>query len=187
MVVLVMIVILGLSAGMAGSTWKTVMQREREEELFFRGDQIRRGIESYANQRQGNQPQPSRQPVDRSPGRVGAGPGGANYPNSLEDLVRDPRALGVNRHLRKLYTDPMTGGDWELIKDPAGRIKGVKSASTQKPFKQDGFPLGYESFKGAATYADWPFVYEPGRTQSTNSTGGATIKGLPGVQEELSD
>ncbi len=183
MVVLVMVVIVGLGAGMAGSTWKTVMQREREEELLFRGDQIRKAIESYASHRAGNQPSSSPQNAGSTPGRIGAAPGGASYPNTLDDLLRDPRSPSAVRHLRKLFKDPFTGEDWVLIKDPAGRVKGVKSASTLEPFKQDGFPPEYASFKGAAAYADWQFVYEQGQRQSTNTTGGSKIRGLPGVQQ----
>jgi type II secretory pathway pseudopilin PulG len=176
MLVLVLIVILGLSAGMAGTTWKTIMQQEREAELLFRGDQIRRAIEGYFTHGHGQQPQ-----QQRGPGRVGAGPGGGTYPQKLEDLLRDPRSVGATRHLRKLYKDPMTGEDWVLIKDPSGRIKGVKSASTLKPFKEDGFAKEYESFKGKTSYADWQFVFEPGQSGSTNTTGGTTIKELPGM------
>ncbi len=176
--VLVMIVILGLAAGMAGSTWKTIMQREREAELLFRGDQYRRALESYFRQGHGNVS--SGPVVTGTPGRIGSGPGGGNYPAALEDLVRDPRSATVVRHLRKLYPDPFTGENFVLIKDPAGRIKGVKSASTLTPFKEDGFAKEYIDFKGAASYGGWQFVYEPGRNRSQNTTGGTTIQGLPG-------
>jgi type II secretory pathway pseudopilin PulG len=154
---------------MAGTTWKTIMQQEREAELLFRGDQIRRAIEGYFTQRHG-------------PPTSGGSPyAGGTYPQKLEDLLRDPRSVGATRHLRKLYKDPMTGEDWVLIKDPSGRIKGVKSASTLKPFKEDGFAKEYESFKGKTSYADWQFVFEPGQSGSTNTTGGTTIKELPGM------
>jgi type II secretory pathway pseudopilin PulG len=138
MVVLVMIVVLGLGAGMAGTTWKTVVQKSKEEELLFRGDQYRRAIESYL--------------------RTGHPGIAAQYPAELKDLVRDPRSPGTVRHIRRLYSDPMTGGDWELIRDQGGRITGVRSASGERPFRQDGFPKGYESFRGAARYSDWDFV-----------------------------
>ncbi len=45
--VLVMVVVIGLTLGMAGTSWRALMQREREEELLWRGDQYRRAIESY--------------------------------------------------------------------------------------------------------------------------------------------
>jgi type II secretory pathway pseudopilin PulG len=141
MVVLVMVVVMGLMAGMTGTSWTTVMQRAKEEELLFRGDQYRRAIESYYQAKHGS--------------AAGA------FPQNLEALLKDPRALQSVRHLRRLYSDPMTGGDWVLIKDVGGRIKGVKSASDLEPFKKDGFATVYESFRGAAKYSDWEFVYEP--------------------------
>jgi type II secretory pathway pseudopilin PulG len=141
MVVLVMIVVLGLSAGLAGSAWKTVVQRAKEEELLFRGDQYRRAIESYYQAQHG--------------AAAGA------FPQRLEDLLQDPRSLQRMRHLRRLFTEPFTGGDWLLITDQGGRIKGVKSASELEPFKKDGFPKAYEKFRGAARYSDWEFVYDP--------------------------
>jgi type II secretory pathway pseudopilin PulG len=141
MVVLVTVVVMGLVAGLTGSTWKTVMQRAKEEELLFRGDQYRRAIESYYQAKHGT--------------AAGA------FPQNLEALLKDPRSLQTVRHLRRLYTDPMTGGDWLLIKDEGGRVKGVKSASDLEPFKQDGFAKVYEKFRGAASYSQWEFVYEP--------------------------
>ncbi len=141
LIVLLMVVVLGLAAGIAGSTWKSVVQRAREAELFWRGDQYRNAIGSYY--------------------RVKHGRGAGMFPRKLEDLVRDPRSLGAERHIRRLYPDPMTGEDWVLIKDKSGRIAGVKSASKLEPFRKDGFPEEYRKFEGAGSYSSWEFVYEP--------------------------
>lgn len=138
--VLVMVVLLGLLMGMAGSSWKDLVQRAKEEELFWRGNQYRQAIEKFASARFG-------------------GGGLQTYPASLEDLLRDPRSPEVRRYLRHLYPDPMTGGDWDLIKDPSGRIMGVRSSSSLKPFRQAGFPAGYEGFEGSEKYSDWEFEY----------------------------
>ena len=140
LIVLFTVVVLGLAIGMAGSSWKSVVQRAREAELLWRGDQYRLAIKSYVEVKQG---------------RAGT------YPQKLEDLVKDPRSLTPVRHLRRLYPDPMTGGDWVLVKDPAGRITGVRSDSDLEPFKQDGFPEEYKKFEGAGSYRNWEFVYEP--------------------------
>jgi type II secretory pathway pseudopilin PulG len=144
MVVFVAIVMIGLAAGVTGATWKTVVQKSKEEELLFRGDQYRRAIESY----------------------TGTGPPGAAafYPARLEDLIRDPRSPATVRHIRRLYRDPVTGGEWVLIKDQLGRIKGVRSASELEPFRKDNFPEGYERLRGAESYSAWEFVVEPGST-----------------------
>ncbi len=139
--VLVLVVILGLALGMAGTTWKDFMQRSREEELFWRGDQYRRALKSYNQLTQGKGSQAS--------------------PNSLEDLVRDPRSLQMVRHLRRIYPDPMTGEDWDLVKDPGGRIVGVRSKSDLAPFRKSGFPKEYENFEGLTKYSEWEFIYTP--------------------------
>lgn len=137
--VLVMVVILGLTLGLAGSSWRSLMQREREEELLWRGDQYRRAIGSY----------------------YGINHGGVQrYPATLQDLLRDPRSLQTVRHLRRLYPDPMTGKDWVVVKDPTGGIKGVRSASVDEPFKKDGFSEDYEGFKDRTKYSEWEFSYQ---------------------------
>jgi type II secretory pathway pseudopilin PulG len=144
LVVLVMVVIVGLVVGIAGTSWQTIMQRARETELFWRGDQYRQAIQSYYEYSSGG-------------GRNRAG----QYPAKLEDLLKDPRSLAPKKHIRRLFLDPMTDGDWELIKDKAGRITGVHSSSSLEPFRQDGFPEEYEAFVGAASYATWEFIYMP--------------------------
>lgn len=157
-VVLVMVVILGLSAGIAGSTWRTIVQRAKEEELLFRGDQYRRAIESYY--------------------RVAHAGAQGMYPRSLDDLVKDPRSLQTLRHIRKLYEDPIGGGEWEIIREggtvsgtvqasggTAGII-GVRSRSALEPFKKDGFSRVYDDFKEAEQYSDWQFVYRPDKKKT---------------------
>jgi type II secretory pathway pseudopilin PulG len=117
MAVLVMVVIMGLGAGIVGTTWKAKVQRSKERELLWRGDQYRKAIASYYG-------------VTRS------GP----YPPNLEVLERDPRFLQRVRHIRRFFKDPITGTDFILIKDASGGITGVRSSSDLEPFKQDGFP-----------------------------------------------
>lgn len=150
--VLFAITVIGLMLALTGQTWSQVMQREREEELLFRGDQYRRAIESYY-----------------STGHGGMG----TYPRTLEDLLKDPRSLETKRHLRKLYLDPFTNKEFELIGADGsvggesvtvqsfGRIKGVRSTSPLAPFRQDGFPEEYAALKGATSYDKWEFVYTP--------------------------
>lgn len=144
LVVLVMVVLVGLVVGLAGTSWQTIVQRAREAELFWRGDQYRQAIQSY---------------YEYGSGAKGNRTG--QYPAKLEDLLKDPRSLSPKKHIRRLFTDPMTGGEWTLIKDKGGRITGVHSASTLEPFKKDDFPPDYETFVGAASYESWEFNYLP--------------------------
>lgn len=139
---LVLIVVAGILITGVSKYWSTIAKREREKELFFRGDQIRRAIASYYNNA----------PSGRS----------SYYPRRLKDLIKDPRFLGVRRHLRKLYKDPMSQkGEWGLILAKRGGIKGVFSKSKEQPLKVGEFPLGYEDFEKAKGYSDWKFIYEP--------------------------
>ena len=150
---LVLVVLLGLAAGMAGQSLGALLQREREAELLWRGQQYRQALASYYGFRQGAQ--------------------GA-FPSKLEDLLRDPRSPAVIRHLRRLYNDPMTGKEWELIKDQGGRISGVRSTSELAPFQQTGFPGGLEEFEGKSSYREWEFVFVPPKKTGTAAKGTGT-------------
>jgi hypothetical protein len=129
----------------ANKQWKTMMQREREAELLFRGHQYRRAIASY----------------------VESVPGARQYPLRVEDLLKDPRTS--KRHLRTGYFDPITGGPFHAIvcKD---RMKGVVSSSDGPTLKHDNFPPEYEQFRSAGSYRDWVFQYEPQPNQPGQKT-----------------
>jgi len=144
LLLMVMVVVMGLAAGMAGESWRSTMQRAREAELLWRGQQYQKAIASYYSVGQGQQ----------------------MFPAKLEDLLRDPRFPHVVRHLRKLYNDPMTGEDLKLITDPAERVIGVRSSSDLEPFRKDGFPESLDKLKGKEAYNEWEFVFEPAKKQT---------------------
>jgi type II secretory pathway pseudopilin PulG len=153
--VLVMVVLLGLTASLAGQSLGALLQREREAELLFRGLQYRQAIASYYQ-------------------------GKKMYPTNLEDLLRDPRFPGIVRHLRRLYNDPMTGQEWELVKDASQKLIGVRSTSDLTPFQQVGFPAGLEALEGKSTYREWEFVYVPAKKAGdSGATPAAPGKGHP--------
>jgi type II secretory pathway pseudopilin PulG len=133
------IVIIGITLGSAAKSWQNVAQREKEEELLFRGNQYRLAIESYYNY------------GDRHV-----------FPNTIEVLLQDPKST-TKKHLRKRYRDPITGEDFELIRDMfhGDTIKGVYSKSEKTPIKQAGFPEELKDFEGKTIYSDWKFVKEP--------------------------
>jgi len=130
--------LVGLSSMVAAQQWQTRVQREKEAELLFRGDAIRRAIYTYCRT---------------------ARAGMTFCPKSLHDLVKAPGTVAVRRYLRKNYKDPITNGDWELIKSRDGRsVLGVRSKSKAKPLKQGGFPTALGNFAGSQRYADWVFI-----------------------------
>lgn len=119
-----------------GSMWGTQLRREHEAELLFRGNEIRRALDGYSR----------------------AGPVTGVYPKTLEELVEDRRAPIVQRYLRRVYADPLTGKvDWVLVRDPGGGIIAVHSPSTGTPLKQVGFDERDAAFANAASYTDWVF------------------------------
>ncbi|MEW5967830.1 MAG: type II secretion system protein [Pseudomonadota bacterium] len=133
----------GLGVGMAalGTLWHTAAQREKERELLFVGDQYARAIESFWN----------------IPLPVGTP---RRLPTSVAELLADPRFPNTVRHLRRAWPDPLTGGEWVLLKGADGGITGVASASGAIPFRQANFPLRYASFESAQRYRDWEFGFD---------------------------
>lgn len=139
--VLVIVVAMGLGSAAFGSLWSTQTQREKERELLFVGHQYRRAIASY---------------YERSPGIV------KRYPQRLEDLLDDPRFVGRQRHLRRLYPDPLTGGNvWGVVRAPDGGIAGVHSLSEREAIKTANFRERDAAFSGKRLYRDWEFSYVP--------------------------
>jgi type II secretory pathway pseudopilin PulG len=137
---LIFVIVIGISLTTGSAYWSVIIAREKEKELLFRGDQIRKAIEAYYN---------------GAPGE-----GSKLYPASLNELLKDSRYPVIRRYLRRIYKDPMTkDGQWGLIKAPDGKIKGVCSTSNKSPIKTGNFPQDYAIFEKAGSYSDWRFVY----------------------------
>jgi type II secretory pathway pseudopilin PulG len=192
LVVIFMVVVLGLAASMTGMVWKTVVQRDREEQLLWVGNQYRLAIESYANAMVGQGGQVAATAAVPTVGQKKTV--AAAYPTNLDDLLKDPRFPGTVRHIRKLYKDPMTGQDFKLIRagggvagasigTATGGIMGVVSTSKEEPFRKSGFADEYQDFESASSYQDWQFVYQPGQTNRTPQAGAANR--LPGGGSQL--
>ena len=136
--VLFIVAILMGGLALVGEVWETSAKREKEADLLFVGNQYRNAIQRYVLA------------------------GKAQYPQKLEDLLKDPRQPSIQRYLRKLYPDPITGkSEWGFVKGPDGGIGGVYSLSEDKPLKVAGFKLRDASLEGAQKYSDWKFAYSP--------------------------
>ena len=84
-----------------------------------------------------------------------------SYPKSLDDLVEDKRFVGTHRHLRRIYTDPLTlQAQWGTIIAPQGGIVGVYSLNSGESLRQNGFMLNDGTVVRGKRYIDWKFVYE---------------------------
>ena len=143
---LILVAGMGLSLALAAQVWRTSLQRDKEAQLLFAGNQIREAITRY---------------YARSPGAT------KQFPARLEDLLKDNRFPQTVRHLRRIYIDPVTGKpEWALVMAPGGGIRGVRSLSNAEPLKVAGFAERDAAFSGAKRYSEWVFVADGGAMQT---------------------
>ena len=160
---LVLVIIMGIMLGAAGQSWKMIAAREREEEFMFRAGQIRDAMIRWYK------PRPGQHVV--TPLR------------DIKDLLKDPRSLANVRYLRRLYTDPITGKEFEVVKGAGGGIIGVVSPSEGKPLKMANFPPELKHFEDKKTYKEWLFV--PGKLRATLVPPVGTVPAAGGQQPTI--
>jgi type II secretory pathway pseudopilin PulG len=138
--VLILVATLGAVGAAFGELTSHAVQREKERDLLFVGNEYRKAIASYYR---------------GTPGAI------KRYPQSLDDLLEDRRYPTPVRHLRRHYRDPLTGGpEWGLLRAPEGGIRGIHSLSQEPPVKSGGFAYRDRALEGAATYAQWHFAHD---------------------------
>jgi type II secretory pathway pseudopilin PulG len=138
LLVLVMLAVASAAGAVVAQRWSDQSSREKERQLLLIGDAYSRALAAYRAS---------------SPGSD------KRYPASLEQLVLDTRFVGVRRHLRTLYADPLTGqADWIVVRDPRGDIMGVHSRSPLKPWSRSPQRLEQTDLPAAERYADWIFT-----------------------------
>lgn len=138
--VLAVLLLVSLGLAQIGPAWADAVQREREQQLLRIGALYVQAIASYHQ---------------AAPGSL------KQFPPSLEALVWDERHLGVRRHLRRVYTDPMRPGQpLGLLRGDEGTIRGVYSTSADPPLRQASvdIPGGRALPAGARSYRDWVFA-----------------------------
>jgi type II secretory pathway pseudopilin PulG len=146
---LLLLALMSTALAGTGTLWSTESKREKEAELMFIGQQFTGAIGSFRERTPAGQKQ--------------------RFPKQLGELLDDTRWPTPQRHLRKIYIDPMTGGrEWGLVRGPGGEIMGVHSLSVARPLKRHGFPDLFEAFAGAGSYRDWRFVYTAQPEAPTN-------------------
>jgi type II secretory pathway pseudopilin PulG len=135
---LLAVAIMGVWLAATANVWHLRVQREKEQELLFIGSQFRQALNRYSASTLGS---------------------GRRFPVRLEDLLLDERSAQKRRHLRRIYTDPMTGkAEWGLVRLADGQIIGVHSLSTEQPVKKAGFGLRDLAFTGKQAYSQWAFL-----------------------------
>lgn len=138
------IVLIGISVSAAARQWTVMVQREKEADLMAKGIEIQNALALYSAHMKIGRIMPTE-----------------IYPQSLTELTRTPKPF-----LRRVYQDPVGGGDWEYMRAPTGGIMGVRSKSKGKPIKERDFPLAIRHFEGRKTYHDWIFQYPNPSSQS---------------------
>ena len=155
LLVLFAVAALGLGLAGAGQVWHTVVQREKEAQLLFIGNQFRLALGSY---------------YEHAPD------GKKTFPLQLRDLVEDRRWPQPMRHLRRLYRDPLTGStQWGLVLS-GGQIVGVHSLSTDTPFRSGAFAQRDLRLQGASRYDEWVFGYETPTAAAANAAASPALR-----------
>ena len=144
-VVMVFTSVLLVTLSGAVINWQKAMQREREEELIYRGKQFMRAVELWQR---------------KFPG---------TYPTTIDALL----STNNTRFLRKKWKDPITNSDeWRLLKmNPDGSISGltvIPGSSPLGPSSFDGSSTSGSSSSGGRTTGG-----TQGGTSSTTGTGRA--------------
>lgn len=116
-------------------------KRDKEAQLLFAGRQYQLAIERFYKNRF--------VPIKR-------------YPVSLAELLEDNRTAKPQRHLRRLFPDPMSAdGQWGLVYNEQQQIMGVYSLSEQTLLKTtfDSKRIRVSNPSGPTRYSDLKFVY----------------------------
>lgn len=138
--VLIVVAAMGATLAAGGTLWHQLQLREKERELLFIGQQFRTAIRRYYE----------------------AVPARPSYPPNLEALLLDARLPSVQRYLRRIYRDPLSGSaEWGLVPAPGGGIMGVYSLATGTPVRTAGFPAGLGWTGSPQGYAEWKFIHVP--------------------------
>lgn len=115
--VMMLVVVMSISLMGVTQQWSVILKRDREAELLFRGTRIKESIERYvADYEVQKATRPNR------------------WPRTLEELTKK----NPKRYLQAVYTDPITGKDFDLIK-VGEELHGVRSTSTDVPYDQINF------------------------------------------------
>ena len=144
-VVMVFTSVLLVTLSGAVINWQKAMQREREEELIYRGKQFMRAVELWQR---------------KFPG---------TYPTTIDALL----STNNTRFLRKKWKDPITNSDeWRLLKmNPDGSISGLTVIPGSSPLGPSNF--GGSSSSGSASSGGRTTGSALGGTTSATGTGRA--------------
>jgi type II secretory pathway pseudopilin PulG len=146
---LVAMTVMAIMMGALLPAWHTQVQREKEAELVFRGQQYVQAIELYSR-------------------RYGG------FPTSLESLTSQN-----NHFLRKIYKDPITGGDFQLVY--FGQVALAPPQGAQGAQGRQGAPgaaAGLQQLQGARGATALPTAQPIGQPGQAMTNPQANVPGL---------
>ena len=185
---LVTLAVIGVIVGMAMPVWRTVMQREREEELIFRGRQYARGIQLFQRKYANAYPptidvlveqrflrKKYKDPVNKDGefevlfqgtlaqrAAAQAGRSGASRP-----------ALGGTGPGGAMSGSATGSAFGSQVAGPQGGVVGVASKNKSKSIRV---------YDGRTTYSEWQFVFVPAATAPRTGPAGSIGPGQRGLQ-----
>ena len=157
---MIAIVVIGVNLTVAARQWKMMVQRELEADLLAHGIEIQQALALYSARMKAGRVMP-----------------GDVYPQSLAEMTRLPTPV-----LRKVYVDPITRGEWVLLRAPTGGIMGVRSKSKEETIRRHDFPAAVRHFEGRRTYAEWVFQHP----NPSVAGPGVVRPGMPGIAGQMS-
>jgi len=151
-----------IAAIVAAPSLKTERQREKEEEMIWRGKQYVRGIKMYY----------------RKTGR---------FPTNLDDLIK--QQVGGVRYLRQKYKDPMNkeDGTWRLIYvGPMGQLIGSTKPPQTIQMGGAGAPgtVPGQGVSGATTGGSFGSSFGSSPQQGTMTSQPGTTRNGPGPGQD---
>lgn len=154
--VVILVMIIGLVGAASLRLGVTLQRAAAEQALLDIGIEYSNALASYAAATPDGQP---------------------NYPNSFQELLKDPRFPQLRRHLRRIYVDPMTGkAEWGIVKaHENGGILAIHSLSKAAPIKIANFPPRFLAFEDKASLSEWRFSGEG--VQVPGGKGGEAMTG----------
>ncbi|WP_342118525.1 type II secretion system protein [Pseudoduganella sp. OTU4001] len=150
--VVILVMVIGLVGAASLRLGATLQRAAAEQALLDIGMEYSNALASYAAATPAGQP---------------------SYPNSFQELLKDPRFPQMRRHLRRIYVDPMTGkAEWGIMKATEnGGILAIYSLSKAAPIKIANFPPRFAAFEGKTRLDEWRFTGE-----------GVTVPGSKGAE-----
>jgi hypothetical protein len=135
---LILLAAMAAGASIVAARWSDETQRERELELLRIGNQIAAALAAYAADSAGN---------------------ARSHPQELDALLEDRRAFGLQRYLRTIEADPMTGSkNWGVIRATDGGVAGIYSRAEGRPFLRVPRVLSHVDLPVVDRYSDWKFM-----------------------------